>query len=515
MIAMLLMLLFSFPAVAGGTGFGTHTLGGEDIWMGWTYYTSGNSSYALKGDSEGHKYGRYQFDIAYDLPEFMQYCIDKYPDQYRDFEQYLNISNTSTTRSGGLKENQPFLDQKDALSAQWNTYVSKYGDSETGNFKDLQDSYAIEKIFNPAYSYVQASSGLPEFILDDPRIKGIIFQIATEQKEYGNTEGELAILAQAADALKTELEKDNLEEADIEKLIEQIYSAKSNDSSWSMQAMIAAQNETETAAISNAGQTMSASGQGSVDYVADWINKYRDTLSKKFITSGAWNKKNREWASTIRGAGDFFKIYGLVSGEGPNFTAGVSTGIMMNIGVNAETKTIPNNGSSMNIVYFAQGQPSEWAGVPFGGKTIAYSGCSVTCLAMVISYLRSKESPSQWIYPNYIVAAIQAKYGNYNYFYVEAGQSWDIFPAVAGIYKVNCNSIDSSSIMNSLSAGMPVIMSCKPGEFTSHGHFIVLTGLTSDGYITVNDPSHPEKSYIKYPLSTIIREGKGWWSFSK
>jgi len=57
-------------------------------------------------------------------------------------------------------------------------------------------------------------------------------------------------------------------------------------------------------------------------------------------------------------------------------------------------------------------------------------------------------------------------------------------------------------------------MSCKPGEFTKKGHFIVLTGLTDDGYITVNDPSHPDKSFKKYPASFIAGQGKGWWAFS-
>ena len=92
-----------------------------------------------------------------------------------------------------------------------------------------------------------------------------------------------------------------------------------------------------------------------------------------------------------------------------------------------------------------------------------------------------------------------------------------LFPAMASYYGVNCQEISSSSIMNALRDGRPVIMSCVPGEFTKQGHFIVLTGVTSDGYITVNDPngSHSDKSYKKYTLNEITNNGKGWWMFWK
>lgn len=131
---------------------------------------------------------------------------------------------------------------------------------------------------------------------------------------------------------------------------------------------------------------------------------------------------------------------------------------------------------------------------------------------MVASYLTGTN-----VYPSDVVATIAAKNGgNYNKFYAgDKGQSWSIFPAIAGYYGVSCNVIGSESIMQSLQAGNPVIMSCIPGEFTRKGHFIVLTGLTADGYIVVNDPSHPDKSYKKYTLAFIKGQGKGWWSFSK
>lgn len=178
--------------------------------------------------------------------------------------------------------------------------------------------------------------------------------------------------------------------------------------------------------------------------------------------------------------------------------------------INAQNYQVPQNGGNNSVVYYQQNGGQAWSGMRFGGKNIGNSGCSVTCLSMVISYTSGTN-----VYPSDVVNKIAEKNdGNYNKFYAgDKGQSWDIFPKVASYYGLQCNKISSSSIMQSLRDGKPVIMSCKPGEFTTKGHFIVLTGLTSDGFIVVNDPAHPDKSFKKYTLEFIKSQGKGFWSF--
>jgi len=149
----------------------------------------------------------------------------------------------------------------------------------------------------------------------------------------------------------------------------------------------------------------------------------------------------------------------------------------------------------------------------FGGGTISSSGCSVTCIAMVLSY----ESSSS-ILPSDVVQKIASNNnGNYNRFYVSAGQSWDIFPSVARYYGYNCHSLSEKSVKTMLASGHPVIASCKPGEFTQGGHFIVLTGITEDGKVTVNDPnfSHAGKSSKHYDFESISKQFKGYWSMTK
>lgn len=213
--------------------------------------------------------------------------------------------------------------------------------------------------------------------------------------------------------------------------------------------------------------------------------------------------------------------------------------------VNAETKNIPPNKSNNRVVYYSQnasGGGGEWSAVPFGGGTIASSGCSVTSIAMVLSYNFGGEDKTKWVFPNNIVAKIaENNNGDYNRFYVgNAGQSHDIFPAIARYYGIKQEKISSSSIHQALAEGNPVIQSCDSGEFTNGGHFIVITGfheeeiLDDDGNVIetvykywVNDPSHPEKSSVMYDLEYLLKHpggntknptggaGKGWWIFPK
>lgn len=44
-------------------------------------------------------------------------------------------------------------------------------------------------------------------------------------------------------------------------------------------------------------------------------------------------------------------------------------------------------------------------------------------------------------------------------------------------------------MQEALSQGKLVVASMGPGTFTRGGHFIVLTGITDDGKIKVNDPN--------------------------
>lgn len=178
------------------------------------------------------------------------------------------------------------------------------------------------------------------------------------------------------------------------------------------------------------------------------------------------------------------------------------------------TETIDRNDISgsvslLEIPLYLQ-YSGSWSGIPYGTGTIAKNGCCPTCIAMVFSYLLQQE-----ILPNDITA-----WTGDRYYVTGAGTAWSVFPAVSEHYGITQENLgkDSMAMVTALKEGKPVIASMGPGTFTKGGHFIVLTGITEAGGITVNDPNDNAIKNHKgreFELGLILRESKNFWSFKK
>ena len=73
--------------------------------------------------------------------------------------------------------------------------------------------------------------------------------------------------------------------------------------------------------------------------------------------------------------------------------------------------------------------------------------------------------------------------------------------------------IDNESLIRALEAGHPIIAIMGPGDFTTEGHFIVVTGY-ADGELTVNDPNSIDRSELLWPIDTITEQANGIWEYS-
>lgn len=151
-----------------------------------------------------------------------------------------------------------------------------------------------------------------------------------------------------------------------------------------------------------------------------------------------------------------------------------------------------------------------WGSCTYGDGKIKGTGCCPTCLAMVFSFLRQET-----IYPDTV-----AKWAGSTYYVNGVGTSWSIFSPAAQKWNVNCSNIGKSQdkLLEALSNGNPVIASMGKGTFTKGGHFIVLTGITENGKIKVNDPNDSASKNHKgkeFEVSLIMRESKNMWVFSK
>lgn len=168
--------------------------------------------------------------------------------------------------------------------------------------------------------------------------------------------------------------------------------------------------------------------------------------------------------------------------------------------------TYPANG--MQIPHYLQ---TDYGNIPYGGGSIATSGCGPTSFAMVASYLTGKT----------ITPVDAVSWCGNSYYKPGVGTYWSYFAAAASHF--GCGSVtqtnDPNKVLQALSEGHPVISSQSAGLFTRGGHFIVLRGVTASGKVLVNDPNDSaSKNYINREfdmMSEIHATASAYWIFDK
>lgn len=166
----------------------------------------------------------------------------------------------------------------------------------------------------------------------------------------------------------------------------------------------------------------------------------------------------------------------------------------------------PANG--MQIPHYLQ---TDYGNIPYGGGSIASSGCGPTSFAMIASYLTDTT----------ITPADAVAWCGNSYYMPGVGTYWSYFQAAANHF--GCGSVtqtsDANQILQALSEGHPVISSQRAGLFTSGGHFIVLRGVTADNKVLVNDPNdNSSKNYINREfdmMSEVHATSNAYWIFDK
>lgn len=135
---------------------------------------------------------------------------------------------------------------------------------------------------------------------------------------------------------------------------------------------------------------------------------------------------------------------------------------------------------------------TDYPDVPYSDGSLATSGCTMACVAMVGSYLREEEvSPVD----------LARRFGKY------AASNMQRMEYASIVLDLDFEMTMSwKKVMKALEKGKPVIiMVGKSSDFTNSQHMIVLTGLTEDGKITVNDPYGP--NYTKWELMDGFENG--------
>lgn len=73
--------------------------------------------------------------------------------------------------------------------------------------------------------------------------------------------------------------------------------------------------------------------------------------------------------------------------------------------------------------------------------------------------------------------------------------------------------VSEDYLREKLAAGTPLICSMWPGDFTTSGHFILLTGLDEAGRVVLNDPNSPKNSEKAWDMAELLPQIRAVWQF--
>lgn len=149
----------------------------------------------------------------------------------------------------------------------------------------------------------------------------------------------------------------------------------------------------------------------------------------------------------------------------------------------------------------------RWGYEIYGSDFMALTGCGPTCLSMVYCGLTGD---SRW--DPLSVASMAQEEG----FYVSgAGSSWSLMSKGAEILGLTVKEIiyDEFHILAALEEQIPIICVMGPGDFTTSGHFIVLTGVEDEGQVKLCDPNSRINSEKIWDIKQIIPQIKNLWGY--
>ena len=156
--------------------------------------------------------------------------------------------------------------------------------------------------------------------------------------------------------------------------------------------------------------------------------------------------------------------------------------ILVEIPPTEETEPVPEE-DPIKPGYIPKNVPlynqKKYPHTPYDTFTVSTDGCGITCAAMVISYLTEYT-----VMPDYLALNYNLRPKTNEQRMIKALHDFNI-EVVEEYYGKK----DWKNVYQALEEGHLVISLQGAGLFTTKSHFILLTGLTEDGRITVNDPN--------------------------
>ena len=151
----------------------------------------------------------------------------------------------------------------------------------------------------------------------------------------------------------------------------------------------------------------------------------------------------------------------------------------------------------------------RWGYTTYSGAAFGLTGCGPTSLAMVYQGLTGKTDKNP-----YDMGKLADENG---YMSEYEGTVGTFFTETAEELGLDCEELwpDSDTLRNALEHHQAVIINLAPGYFTTNGHYLVATGLTSDGKIIINDPYSVERSSQTWDADLLTSQAYVMYGYTK
>ena len=149
----------------------------------------------------------------------------------------------------------------------------------------------------------------------------------------------------------------------------------------------------------------------------------------------------------------------------------------------------------------------RWGYTEYSSTTFALTGCAPTSLAMVYQARTGDTSKSPYD---------MGVFANENGYATEyEGTDGSLFSVGGESLGLTCTELDvnSESLQQALANGQIVVVNVGPGDFTDGGHYLVATGIASDGNVVINDPFSAVRSNKTWGIDTIIDQTVALYAF--
>jgi len=146
----------------------------------------------------------------------------------------------------------------------------------------------------------------------------------------------------------------------------------------------------------------------------------------------------------------------------------------------------------------------RWGYIMYGDDVAGLTGCGPVCLSMVSVYLLKDTKYS----PDYML-----EWSKENGYCVEgSGSLWTLISEGGEKLGLDVTEIplDKQRVIKNLEVGNPIICVMGPGDFTTKGHFIVMTGY-ENGKIKINDPNSYTNSEKEWNYDDICSQINNLW----